>query len=204
MSKYGYLEVFQRVPSTSRQRESTVFSFIVWGESTLFQTKQLCHFYFSLPSQCGSTLKNFSSRNYFFPLWVNLWFWMGPQQSFMAYLLIFPLLQSTFMTIHSISGTLYTLLWKTSISINPLCKGLWSSVLISVPLQSKKKCLCDNPSVQLCQHALVRDQMFSCCVYVSFSLTIRDRCFIFGAHLHVGKSNRNQWTVDLYFMVHCT
>ena len=25
MSKYGYLEVFQRVPSTSRYRESTVF-----------------------------------------------------------------------------------------------------------------------------------------------------------------------------------
>ena len=25
MSKYGYLEVFQRVPSTMRQRESTVF-----------------------------------------------------------------------------------------------------------------------------------------------------------------------------------
>ena len=25
MSKYGYLEVFQRVSSTSRQRESTVF-----------------------------------------------------------------------------------------------------------------------------------------------------------------------------------
>ena len=25
MSKYGYLEVFQRVPSTSRKRESTVF-----------------------------------------------------------------------------------------------------------------------------------------------------------------------------------
>ena len=25
MSKYGYLEVFQRVPSTSRSRESTVF-----------------------------------------------------------------------------------------------------------------------------------------------------------------------------------
>ena len=24
MSKYGYLEVFQRVPSTSRERESTV------------------------------------------------------------------------------------------------------------------------------------------------------------------------------------
>ena len=27
MSKYGYLEVFQKVPSTSRQRESTVFPF---------------------------------------------------------------------------------------------------------------------------------------------------------------------------------
>ena len=27
MSKYGYLEVFQRAPSTSRQRESTVFLF---------------------------------------------------------------------------------------------------------------------------------------------------------------------------------
>ena len=27
MLKYGYLEVFQRVPSTSRKRESTVFSF---------------------------------------------------------------------------------------------------------------------------------------------------------------------------------
>ena len=26
MSKYGYLEVFQRVPSTSRKRESTVYS----------------------------------------------------------------------------------------------------------------------------------------------------------------------------------
>ena len=26
MSKYGYLEVFQRVPSTSRYRESTVYS----------------------------------------------------------------------------------------------------------------------------------------------------------------------------------
>ena len=25
MSKYGYLEVFQRVPSTSRKRESTVY-----------------------------------------------------------------------------------------------------------------------------------------------------------------------------------
>ena len=27
MSKYGYLEVFQRVPSTSRYRESTVVRF---------------------------------------------------------------------------------------------------------------------------------------------------------------------------------
>ena len=26
MSKYGYLEVFQRVPSTSRKRESTVLT----------------------------------------------------------------------------------------------------------------------------------------------------------------------------------
>ena len=30
MSKYGYLEVFQRVPSTSRKRESTVFYFIIF------------------------------------------------------------------------------------------------------------------------------------------------------------------------------
>ena len=29
MSKYGYLEVFQRVPSTSRQRESTVYQFAI-------------------------------------------------------------------------------------------------------------------------------------------------------------------------------
>ena len=28
VSKYGYLEVFQRVPSTTRYRESTVFSFL--------------------------------------------------------------------------------------------------------------------------------------------------------------------------------
>ena len=29
MSKYGYLEVFQRVPWTSRYRESTVFLFFI-------------------------------------------------------------------------------------------------------------------------------------------------------------------------------
>ena len=31
MSKYGYLEVFQRVPSNSRYRESTVYCFLNQG-----------------------------------------------------------------------------------------------------------------------------------------------------------------------------
>ena len=33
MSKYGYLEVFQRVPSTSRLRESTVLLLFTFAES---------------------------------------------------------------------------------------------------------------------------------------------------------------------------
>ena len=45
--------------------------------------------------------------------------------------------------------------------------------------------------------------MFSYCAYVSFSVTSRDRGFILGICLHLGKTNRKQWTVsdvDLYFM----
>ena len=34
MSKYGYLEVFQRVPSTSRQRESTVIVIVLSRNSS--------------------------------------------------------------------------------------------------------------------------------------------------------------------------
>ena len=46
---------------------------------------------------------------------------------------------------------------------------------------------------------------FRFCAWVSFSVTTRDRGFILGIHLHLGKTNRNQLTVsdvDLYFMAH--
>ena len=45
MSKYGYLEVFQRVPSTSRKRESTVPVF----EITRFNTTSIGLILFPLP-----------------------------------------------------------------------------------------------------------------------------------------------------------
>ena len=40
MSKYGYLEVFQRVPSTSRYRESTVQPYL--NGSNTFEIIRIC------------------------------------------------------------------------------------------------------------------------------------------------------------------
>ena len=66
MSKYGYLEVFQRVPSTSRQHESTVYTFLckmtgkeesmcwqIYPGKTTYTIKLLSQC-FSAQSMCGT------------------------------------------------------------------------------------------------------------------------------------------------------
>ena len=63
MSKFGYLEVFQRVPSTSRQREWTVFVFMYFEinghlkSAEIKTTENLCILF------AVKTAKTYTHRN---------------------------------------------------------------------------------------------------------------------------------------------
>ena len=102
------------------------------------------------------------------------------------------------MTINSISGIIHSIVENLPFQLNPYAKVYDQVNLLACLYEIKKKCLCDTPNAHLRQGALVCDQMFSCCAYVSFSLTIRDRGFIFGVHLHLGKPTESS---ELYLML---
>ena len=65
-----------------------------------------------------------------------------------------------------------------------------------VHLYEVKEWLCDTHvlvCMSVCMHVHMHMiKMFSFCAEVSFSVTTRDKGFILGIHLHVGKANINQ------------
>ena len=68
------------------------------------------------------------------------------------------------------------------------CKDNSACLHFLAHLYEVKECLCDTPSVCPGEHVI---EMFSFCALVSFSVITRDRGFILGIQLHLGKTTES-------------